>query len=164
MSPRCVFLDRDGVINVKPAPGDYIRTWEAFQFLPGPIDWIRLFNALGLLVIVVTNQRGVSRGLIDPQELDIIHRNMVEHLAKAGACVHDVLCCPHHEEACDCRKPKPGLIFQAQRKWNIDLAGSLLIGDSESDRQLAEAVGIPFVLVNEGRILDITGAPGGQSA
>ena len=150
---RCVFLDRDGVINRKPAAGEYIRTWEEFRFLPGIADWIQLFNALGMLVVVVTNQRGVAKGLIRGEDLDEIHRKMTAELARAGAHIDDVYCCPHEEGTCECRKPKPGLVLAAQRKWGIDFQASLLIGDSERDRGLAKACGLGFVRVNEGRVI-----------
>ncbi|MBI2479730.1 MAG: HAD-IIIA family hydrolase [Planctomycetia bacterium] len=90
---RSVFLDRDGVINVKPADGEYVRSWDEFHFIPETIDWIRLFNALDLLVIVITNQRGVARGLMQQCELDSIHAKMVEDLAQRGAHVDDVFYC-----------------------------------------------------------------------
>jgi D-glycero-D-manno-heptose 1,7-bisphosphate phosphatase len=149
----CVFLDRDGVINVKPAPGQYIRNWGEFQFLPGIVDWIRLFNALGVLVIVVTNQRGVALGMIAEADLAAIHRNMVAELASLGAVVDDVFCCPHEEDECECRKPKPGLILKAAQKWEVDLAQSVFIGDNESDQQLASNCGIPFLGAANGRLL-----------
>jgi len=155
---RCVFLDRDGVINAAPAAGEYILRWEEFRFLPGISDWIRLFNALGGLVIVVTNQRCVALGLLPTGELDEIHRRMRDELAQMGARLDDVLCCPHEEGTCDCRKPKPGLIEQACGKWEIDLEGSLLIGDSDTDRELARRTGLRFVRVTNGRIADITPA------
>jgi D-glycero-D-manno-heptose 1,7-bisphosphate phosphatase len=161
---RCVFLDRDGVINRKPPEGDYIREWSEFQFLPGIADWIRLFNALGLLVVVVTNQRCVARGLIRSEDLEEIHNNMTRELACAGARIDDVFCCPHEEGACDCRKPKPGMVLAAQRKWNIRLAGSLLIGDSVRDAGLAEACGLTFVRVDEGHVLEVSRALGTRSA
>lgn len=151
---RCVFLDRDGVINVKAAPGEYILRWSDFSFLPGIADWIRLFNALDLLVIVVTNQRGVARGMLDAEELARIHENMVAELARQGARIDDVLCCPHEEGECGCRKPRPGLVLEAARRWRIDLSTSLLIGDSETDRRLAEACGMRFILVRDGRIVE----------
>jgi len=152
---RCVFLDRDGVINVKPADGEYIRSWEEFKFIPEVVDWIRLFNVLGFMVIVVTNQRGVGRALIQPEVLHEIHSKMVAELARAGARVDDVLFCPHEEDTCDCRKPKPGLIVQAQKKWDIDTEGSVLIGDSERDRLLADRCGMRFILVRNGRIISV---------
>ncbi|HLN02364.1 MAG TPA: HAD family hydrolase [Bryobacteraceae bacterium] len=150
---RSAFLDRDGVINVSPAPGDYIRSWEEFRLIPEAVEWIRLFNALDLLVIVLTNQRGVSRGLIPPSELQRIHRNMVTELARLGARIDDVFCCPHADNTCDCRKPRPGLVWQAASKWNIDVARSILLGDSANDRQLAENCGMHFVEVWEGHVL-----------
>ncbi len=158
MKRRCVFLDRDGVINAAPPAGEYILRWEEFRILPGISDWIRLFNALGILVIVVTNQRCVALGLLAAAGLDEIHCRMRDELARMGARLDDVLCCPHDEGTCDCRKPKPGLIDQACGKWEIDLEGSLLIGDSDTDRELAQRTGLRFVHVKDGRIADITPA------
>jgi D-glycero-D-manno-heptose 1,7-bisphosphate phosphatase len=155
MARRCVFLDRDGVINRKAAPGDYIRTWKDFHFIPVIVDWIRLFNAMGTPVIVITNQRGVARGLIQPQELERIHQSMLSELARRGAIVDDILCCSHEENTCHCRKPQPGLILAAQQKWDIDLATSIVIGDSESDRLLAERCGMGFISVCDGTIVDV---------
>lgn len=145
MSRRCVFLDRDGVINRAAKPGDYIRSWDQFEFLPNITDWIRLFNELGYLVIVVTNQRGVASGLMDLDTVEDMHRRMIEQLAEAGARIDDVFCCPHAADSCDCRKPLPGLVQQACRKWEIDLDHSLLIGDSWRDEELARNCGVRFL-------------------
>lgn len=150
---RCVFLDRDGVINAKPAEGEYIRSWSEFRFLPNAGDWIRLFNALDLLVVVVTNQRGIARGLMSAGEAAAIHARMVEELASVGARIDDVLVCPHEEGECDCRKPRPGLVLRAAAKWDIDLGASILIGDSWRDRELASACGLRYVEVSDGRIV-----------
>jgi D-glycero-D-manno-heptose 1,7-bisphosphate phosphatase len=149
----CAFLDRDGVINVSPAPGEYVRTWTDFEFNPHAVDWIRFFNALEMLVIVVTNQRGVSLGLVELPDLEAIHRNMCEDLLKFGAMVDDVFCCPHAEGSCECRKPRPGMVLQAARKWNINISESVMIGDSTSDRKLAENCGMRFIQVANGRIV-----------
>jgi D-glycero-D-manno-heptose 1,7-bisphosphate phosphatase len=149
---RSAFLDRDGVINVSPRPGHYIRTWEEFRLIPEAVEWIRLFNALDLLVIVITNQRGVSQGLVDPAELERIHANMQTELARLGARIDDVFCCPHDVNTCECRKPKPGLVFQAAAKWDIDVRTSILLGDSPSDSELAQKCGMHFVAVREGHL------------
>ena len=149
---RAVFLDRDGVINRKPSPHDYIRSWEQFELMPAITDWIRLFNALELLVIVVTNQRGVARGLVTAAALDDIHTRMKHALEEQGARLDDIFCCPHGENSCECRKPKPGLIRAAQEKWEIDLKHSLYLGDSDDDQLLAESCGIPFRWVENGRL------------
>jgi histidinol-phosphate phosphatase family protein len=152
---RCVFLDRDGVINVKARPGEYVRTVAEFRIIPGIIDWIRLFNALDLLVIVVTNQRGVARELMSSADLERIHQHMREQLAQHGAHIDDVFVCTHEEGSCECRKPRPGMILAAARKWNIDVARSVFIGDSDSDRELAKACGMRFLGVEDGRLMEV---------
>jgi len=149
---RCLFLDRDGVINAAPPKGEYIRSWEEFQILPEVVSWIRLFKAAGYLVIVLTNQRGISLGLYGEADLQAMHEKMRAALEAEGAIIDDIFYCPHAEGVCDCRKPLPGMVDQAQRKWGIDLPGSLLIGDSERDRLLAERCRIPFALVKDGRV------------
>ncbi len=151
MSRRCVFLDRDGVINVK-LEGDYVRSWSEFRFLPTITDWIRLFNSLDFLVIVITNQRGVALGRMTEADVDLIHHMMVRELAAHGAHIDEIYVCPHGEDCCDCRKPKPGMIFKARQKWDIDLPSSLLIGDSDSDRDLAAACGLRFLRALHGQL------------
>jgi D-glycero-D-manno-heptose 1,7-bisphosphate phosphatase len=151
---RCLFLDRDGVINAAPPAGDYIRSWDEFRLLPEAVSWIRLFKAAGFLAIVITNQRGVALGLYSEADLRAMHDRMRTELAAQGALLDDVFYCPHQEGVCECRKPRPGMILEAQAKWDIDLAASLIIGDSERDRQLAARCGIPFVLVRDGRVLE----------
>jgi len=152
---RCVFLDRDGVINEKPAPHEYVRNWSEFRFLPNIVDWIRLFNALDYLVIVVSNQRGIARGIMSAADVEEIHRNMLAELAARGALVHDIFYCPHEQGRCECRKPRPGLVIAAREKWNIDLAQSVLIGDSDADEQLAANCGLKFVRVEGGRLVRV---------
>jgi D-glycero-D-manno-heptose 1,7-bisphosphate phosphatase len=158
---RCLFLDRDGVINAAPPKGEYIRSWEEFRLLPEVVSWIRLFKAAGYLAIVVTNQRGVALGLYSEADLQAIHERMRAELAAQGAILDDIFYCPHAEDSCDCRKPRPGLVLAAQEKWGIDLAGSLLIGDSSRDRMLAERCGIPFALVRDGRVVEAVPAGSG---
>jgi D-glycero-D-manno-heptose 1,7-bisphosphate phosphatase len=143
LNRRCVFLDRDGVINEKPAPHQHIRSWSEFRFLPNIADWVRMFNTLGYLVIVVTNQRGMARETVEE-----IHGSMIRELLQRGARIDDVFVCPHEEDSCDCRKPKPGLVLQAQKKWRLDLAKSLMIGDSDEDAALAAVCGLSFLRVD----------------
>ena len=114
MKRPCVFLDRDGVINFSPPEGEYVRSWEEFRFIPTITDWIRLVNALGYLVVVVTNQRGVSRGLVSLHELENIHARMIKELASRGARVDGVIFCPHEVGSCQCRKPQPGMVWETQ--------------------------------------------------
>ena len=158
MSRRCVFLDRDGVINVKPRDGHYVTSWDEFVWIPETTAWIRLFNALDYLVVVVTNQRGVARGRMSIETVDAIHAQMVSELADQGAVIDDVLVCPHELDSCDCRKPRPGMVFAARDKWAIEVSQSIMIGDSGSDRQLAETCGMKFVHVLDGKILAVVPA------
>ncbi len=151
---RCIFLDRDGVINEKAPDGQYILSWEDFRFIPETVDWIKLFNAMDFLVIVVTNQRAVAKGLLTSRGLETIHTEMLAALLSAGAHVDDVFYCPHEESTCECRKPKPGLVLQARQKWDIDLHQSLMIGDSESDFALARTCEMRFIHTAHGRILN----------
>jgi D-glycero-D-manno-heptose 1,7-bisphosphate phosphatase len=141
----CVFLDRDGVINRAARKSEYITAWDQFELLPNIADWIRLFNTLGYLVIVVTNQRAVSLGQMSEETLNAIHQDMVEQLGQKGARIDDVYYCPHAEQACQCRKPEPGMVEAACQKWPIDLNRSLMIGDSDNDAQLAARCGLAFL-------------------
>ena len=148
-----MFLDRDGVINQKAAPHQYIRAWSEFRFLPNAGDWIRIFNALDFLVIVITNQRGIARGIMTRETVDEIHRNMTRALAEHGARIDDIFVCPHDENSCDCRKPKPGMVWEARRRWDIELSSSLLIGDSDEDQALAAACGLRFLRAKDGQLV-----------
>jgi len=151
---RCLFLDRDGVINAAPPMGEYIQSWDEFRLLPEAVSWIQLFKAAGYLAIVITNQRGIALGRMTEAELAALHERMRAELAAEGAILDDIFYCPHAEGACNCRKPLPGMVIEAQHKWDIDLAASLFIGDGERDRLLAERCGIPFVMVRDGRVVE----------
>lgn len=139
---RAAFLDRDGVINQKAPDGQYVTRWEDFHILPGVIEGIVRLNRAGLRVIVVTNQRCVAKGLLTEAELGKLHRQMSEHLARAGAPVDGIYYCPHElESACDCRKPAPGMLLEAARAHGLDLRASWMIGDSDSDIQAGKNAG-----------------------
>lgn len=153
MTRRAAFLDRDGVINVSPPRGEYVRSWGEFTFHEPVFDWVRLLNALDLLVIVVTNQRGVARGIMTAEAVEDIHRRMCAAVEARGGRIDDVFVCPHEEGVCDCRKPRPGMVLAARAKWGIDLAGSLMIGDSDRDRDLAAACGLRFLRAADGRLV-----------
>jgi len=139
---KAVFLDRDGVINRKPPEGSYVTRWEEMEFLPGVTEAVGLLNRGGFRVIVVTNQRCVAKGLITTLEVDSLHRRMCEVLAASGAVIDEVRYCPHEiDPPCTCRKPKPGLLIEAARAHQIDLAASWMIGDSDSDVQAGRNAG-----------------------
>ena len=146
---KAAFLDRDGVIN-KKAPGEgYITRSEDFQLLPGVAEAISLLNRAGFLVIVVTNQRGIARGLFTHSNLSQIHDKMTRDLAASGARLDAVYFCPHDKEPpCDCRKPSPGMILTAAAEHDIDLCNSWMIGDSESDREAGNRAGCRTFMIS----------------
>lgn len=147
---RAAFLDRDGVINRKAPEGQYVTRWEDFQFLPRVVEGIAELNRAGVCVIVVTNQRCVAKGLLSERELNKLHAKMSEELAHAGARIDAIYYCPHGlDAACDCRKPAPGMLLEAARGHDLDLAASWMIGDSASDIQAGRAAGCRTVQVLE---------------
>ena len=139
---KAIFLDRDGTIN---AYKGFLTHLENFELLPGVAEAIRKINKSGYLCIVVSNQPVIARGNCSFDDLKAIHDKMETLLGKEGAFVDAIYYCPHHPDKgfegerveykidCDCRKPKPGLFFQAAKDWNINLHESYMIGDSERD-------------------------------
>jgi len=145
-----VFLDRDGVIN-RNRP-DHVKSWNEFEFLPGALEALKRLAGLGWPVVVVTNQAAIGRGLVDPSEVEEIHRRMVDEVRLFGGRIDAVLYCPHRpDEGCECRKPKLGLLIEASRLLHLDLAASILVGDAESDLLAARAAGCRPVMVRTGR-------------
>lgn len=154
MSNKAVFLDRDGVINRCAPPHKYIRTWDEFTFLPGAIEGIRRLNEAGFQIFVITNQRGIARGLMTMEDLAMLHTRMCEQLEQAGARIDGIYVCPHGEGVCDCRKPRIGLFKQVERQSPIDKVHSWMIGDSQSDILSGQTYGVKTVLIDSGKNRD----------
>jgi histidinol-phosphate phosphatase family protein len=145
-----IILDRDGVLNRRPPRTEYVRRPDEFQWLSGARDALRLLKDAGYTVIVVSNQAGIARGAMTEADLEAIHERMRREATEAGGGVDAIYHCPHDwDEGCQCRKPAPGMLFQAQRDFDLDLTRTLFIGDDERDRQAADAAGCPSVLVSE---------------
>lgn len=130
---KAVFLDRDGIINRQAPEHDYIKSWDEFEFLPGVSEAIRRLNDAGYLVLVVTNQRGIARGMMTMEAVNTIHERMCQKLAESGAVIRKVYVCPHESGTCTCRKPDIGLFLQAEDDFDIDKKKSWMVGDSDSD-------------------------------
>ena len=147
---KVVFLDRDGVIN-RDSP-DYIKSWSEFEFLPGSLEAIKLLTLNGFATIVITNQSVINRKMVSGKVLDCIHTMMKEAVTSKGGQIKDIFFCPHvPEDRCNCRKPSPGLIFKAKRKYRIDIATSVMVGDSAKDIECARNAGCRHaVLVKTG--------------
>jgi D-glycero-D-manno-heptose 1,7-bisphosphate phosphatase len=146
LSLGAVFLDRDGVVNRKAPEGDYVTSWERFQFLPGALEGLRLLAEAGPPIVVVTNQRGIARGRISEAELADVHERMSAAVAEAGGRIDAIYHCPH-EGGCDCRKPGTALFTRAARDLGIELDASAVVGDRASDMEAATRIGALRVLV-----------------
>jgi D-glycero-D-manno-heptose 1,7-bisphosphate phosphatase len=135
-----VFLDRDGVINVDSP--DYIKSWAEFEFIPGSRQAIARLTRAGLRVIVITNQSAVNRGMVPLSELESMHRRMQQAVVDSGGRITDIFFCPHRpDEGCSCRKPRPGMILAAGRRYPINLSTAVMVGDSAKDIQAGRAAG-----------------------
>ena len=147
---KAIFLDRDGTINKYVG---FLRNIDEFELIEGVSEAIKSINQSGYLAIVVTNQPVIARGEVSWEELHEIHKKMETLLGKDGAYIDGMYICPHHPDKgfegerpeykydCDCRKPKPGLLLQAAKDFNIDLSQSYMIGDSERDVEAGKAAG-----------------------
>ncbi len=147
---QAVFIDRDGVICRNRE--DHVKSWEEFVFLPGALNALARLSRLDFLVIVITNQAIINRGMVSVEVVEDIHRRMVREVEAAGGRIDRVLYCPHRpDENCGCRKPQPGLLFQAAREMGIDLSQSWLIGDAWSDMVAARQANCRRWMVLTGR-------------
>ncbi len=142
MGKKAVFLDRDGLINRQAPPHQYITKWEEFEFLPGVSQAIHKLNQAGYLVLIVTNQRGVARGMMTMEEVQEMHRQMCDTLESYDAHIDGIYICPHDEGECLCRKPEIGLFLQAEQDFKIDKNQSWMVGDSESDVLAGQSYGV----------------------
>lgn len=146
---KAVFLDRDGVINRKLPENQYVRNHEEFEILPGVRTAMSILSQLGYLLVIVTNQRGIARGLMDETELAKVHEYMKRRLLERGVLLDGVYYCPHDkDEGCRCRKPRPGMILDASRHLGIDLDQSFMVGDSDSDMLAAKNAGVRGVRIS----------------
>ena len=159
---RAVFFDRDGVLNEEVG---FLYEVEKFIWVDGAREAIKFCNDNNLLTVVVTNQSGIARGMYTAHEVENIHAFMQRSLAEIGAHIDAFYYCPHHPEgkitelavACDCRKPKPGMILRACAELEINPAESILFGDSKRDLDAAQAAGLRagISFTSENNLLDV---------
>ena len=157
---RCptVFLDRDGVLNERMPRAEYVRTWDEWQWLPGAKEALGLLKSNGYRVIVITNQAGIARGDMTESGLSQIHGRLKSETIEAGGEIGAIYYCPHGwDEGCQCRKPRPGMLFQGQKDFCLDLSRTYFFGDDERDAEAAVAAGCPCALISEETsLLDLT--------
>jgi D-glycero-D-manno-heptose 1,7-bisphosphate phosphatase len=155
MGTPAIFLDRDGTLSHEVG---YVNHLSRFRLLPMAADAVRLINGSGRLAVLVTNQAGVARGYFPESLIHEVHAHLRETLAASDARLDAILFCPHHPTAgeppyrqdCGCRKPRPGLLRQAEREMGADLARSWMIGDRHGDLALAWSVGARAAMVRTG--------------
>ena len=143
-----LFLDRDGVIN-RRLPGDYVRNWEEFEFVEGVLPALRLLAALFGRIIVVSNQQGIGKGLMEETELALIHERMRGEVQAAGGRIDAIYFCPGlASDNPPCRKPNTGMALQARQDFpEIDFARSFMAGDTVSDMEFGARLGLVNVLI-----------------
>jgi D-glycero-D-manno-heptose 1,7-bisphosphate phosphatase len=146
---RLLILDRDGVINEDSEA--FVKSVDEWIPIAGSLEAIAHANQIGFSVVVVTNQSGLARGLLDIDTLNKIHTRMIKEISRYGGRIEAVFFCPHGpDDECLCRKPKPGLLIEAGKRLNVDLKSATFVGDRDSDLAAARAVGARQMLVETG--------------
>ncbi|MBQ4566710.1 MAG: D-glycero-beta-D-manno-heptose 1,7-bisphosphate 7-phosphatase [Desulfovibrio sp.] len=154
---RAIFLDRDGTLNVDTG---YVHRQEDWHWLPGVPQALARFRTQGWRLLVVTNQSGIARGYFDATAMHTLHQWVDARLAPLGARLDGWYHCPHLPEIsgpCGCRKPKPGLLWQAAADWGVDMAASWMIGDKPRDVMAGHAAGCRSILLRKGSASDSDG-------
>lgn len=145
-----IILDRDGVINKKAPKAQYITKWSDWEWISGSKEAICNLKKAGYQIIIVSNQAGIARGFMTHEDLAEIHNKMEEELESCRGSIDKIYYCPHGwDEECDCRKPKPGMLFQAQHDFHLDLSRTYFVGDDERDKMAGDAAEMKTVLVND---------------
>lgn len=153
---KALFLDRDGVLNRER--GEYTFRLDDFEILPDVAAALSIARSKGYLLIVISNQGGIAKGLYSKEQVEVLHQKLAEELFASGVVLDEVYYCPHHGEVgkCLCRKPEPLLLQKAVSRFQIDVSKSVMIGDSSRDVEAAEAVGVKGVqIVSNSGILEI---------
>lgn len=146
---KVIFLDRDGVINKKAPEGDYIKNWEEFHFLEKVPEAIHIFNDLGFKIVVVSNQRGIARGLMAISDVNYIHEQINKQISAYKAHIDAFFVCPHEKGTCHCRKPDIGLFLQSEQIFPVDKLHSFMMGDSITDIEAGHNFGIRSVAIGK---------------
>ena len=155
MEVKAIFIDRDGVINKDPGgwtEHSYVTDWKDFHFLPGVFDALKMLKEKGIRIIVASNQGGVSKGFYTEEKLNEINDLMLNQINKNGGKIEEVFYCIHKDEDnCNCRKPRPGMLEMAAKKYKIDLKTTYFIGDGKTDVMAGKKIGCRTILVLSGK-------------
>jgi D-glycero-D-manno-heptose 1,7-bisphosphate phosphatase len=150
-----IFLDRDGVLNEKMPKAEYVISWEKWKWKSGALEGLKLLKKKNIKVILITNQAGVSRGKMTQSNLEEIHSRMLEEIRSFGGDIEKIyICTCNWDDNCDCRKPKPGMLFHAQFDFDFIMEKTYFIGDDERDKLAAEKAGCNPILIKGNDRLD----------
>lgn len=150
---KAIFFDRDGVINYD---GGYVYRIEDFKFIGGALLNLRKFQELGFKLFIVTNQSGIGRGKYTFEEYHKLTNWYLDELKKSGVNINEVYFCKHSpEDNCKCRKPSPFFLFEASKKYNLDLKNSFMIGDKESDIECGINAGCKTIKIEKNKPLEL---------
>ena len=146
MKSPALFIDRDGTI-IKQIDGHYISSIEQIELIENIFPAILMLQNEGYLLIIVTNQAGINKGILSNEQVDEINQHIIQLLKKQGIEISAVYVCPHKpEEQCKCRKPQPGLLLKAAKEHNIYLENSIIIGDTDKDTEAGLNAGLKKVI------------------
>jgi D-glycero-D-manno-heptose 1,7-bisphosphate phosphatase len=136
---RAIFLDRDGTI-IRDA--HFLARPDQIELMPGAVEGLRALSGAGFRLIVVSNQSGIARGYFKVEDLQAVERALDALLRREGVIIDAWYYCPHLDEGCDCRKPRPGMLLRAARDLGVDLGASYMVGDGERDVEAGRAAGV----------------------
>lgn len=154
-APKLMIIGRDGILN--HFREDHVKEPEELEPIPGALEAVAQLNHAGWHVVLATNQGGIGRGLVDMASVNAVHLRLMKMLAAKGGRIDAVFFCPHApEEACDCRKPQPGMMFDIARRYGVDLKQVPMVADTLRDLQAAQAAGCPPHLIKTGRAAEVT--------
>jgi len=149
MKNKAIFLDRDGTINIEK---NYMYKIEDFEFENGVVDSLKIFQKLGFKLIIISNQSGIGRGYYSEKEVNQLFEYMIGELRKNEIYIDKYYYCPHYQEECDCRKPKLGLFYKAQKEFDIDFSKSYAIGDKLRDVAICKSEEVKGFIITKEKI------------
>ena len=147
---RILLVDRDGTLGVRPPKAEYVHRWEDFQWAPGALAGLEKLSDAGFSFVMISNQAGIARGMLTTDQVEAVNQRLMESLEERGIRMHKAYVCPHHwDEGCTCRKPLPGLLYEAARDFALRLDRTFYLGDDTRDCQAAYNANCASVFIGD---------------